>query len=221
LQNKEARKDPNPSGCKNTRTRAQNPKPVLTLTLAHPKSSKKEAYLTTRSSQLHGQAMPRLSSPGDPPSSHDRRIPSHPELGISSAPRCVGQLAAPSPLDGGALTSRRAHSPARRPAAAPHLLAAVAWRKEEEGEAAAGARGKCPRVRATRAPGVGFDPPKTPRDRRMRSDGRKSIAGAWAAYGPGGALLCRPRPRLRPGARPAAPRARLPRWAGPIWAGLG
>jgi hypothetical protein len=55
----------------------------------------------------------------------------------------------------------------------------------------------------------------------MRSDGQRSIAGARAAYGPGGERLSRPRPRLRPGARVSPPARAIARWAGPFWAVLG
>jgi hypothetical protein len=69
-----------------------------------------------------------------------------------------------------------------------------------------------------RSPGGGFVRPDV---RPMRSNGCGWFWRRWAPCGPGGALLCRPRPRLRPGARSAAPRARWPRWAGPHWAVLG
>jgi hypothetical protein len=90
--------------------------------------------------------------------------------------------------------------------------AAVARRKEER---LRGAKVNGLGFRATRSPG-GFDPPKSTRDRRLRLDGRGRSAGVRASYGPGGTPLSWPRPRLRPGARVSALRARLPRWAGPV-----
>jgi hypothetical protein len=75
--------------------------------------------------------MPRLRSPGGPPSSKDRDIPSSWGSRISIVLSRVGQLATSGPLDDGALTYRRAHSPARRPAAAPSPSVAVTRRKKE------------------------------------------------------------------------------------------
>jgi hypothetical protein len=44
---------------------------------------------------------------------------------------------------------------------------------------------------------------------------------SWASFGPGGAPLSRPRPRLRPGAQVSAPHAVDRVWAGPHWAVIG
>jgi hypothetical protein len=105
-----------------------NPNPNPT---PNPNRARNETYLATGSSQLQGIATPRLRSPGGPPSSKDRDIPSSSGSRISTVPSRSGQLATSGPLDDGALTYRRAHSPVRRPAAAPSLSVAVTRRKKE------------------------------------------------------------------------------------------
>jgi hypothetical protein len=78
-----------------------------------------------------------------------------------------------------------------------------AWKEED----ARGAKRECARVSGGRGSLELFDPPRSTRDRRSRSDGRGRSASVRAAFGPGGAQLSRPRPRLRPGARVSAPHA--------------
>jgi hypothetical protein len=170
LQNKNAKKDPNPSGCKNTRTRAQNPNPVLTLTLAQSpneqeRSRRKNPTLSpgapcSTGKPRRGSAAPAILRRHRTDAS--RAIPSS---WISTAPLCVGQRATPSPLDGGALTSRRARSPARRPAAAPSPRSPSRLRGREGGAAEEERREWLGFSREMRAIG-GFDPPKSTRDRR-------------------------------------------------------
>ena len=99
------------------------------------------------------------------------------------------------PLDGGTLSLGRASSPARGPAAAPlcctSRLSATALRKEErESKVTNG-----PRV-STGAAAAGF---LLGREAQTPVGYISTACSTRAGFSPGGRVISRPRPRLRPG----------------------
>jgi hypothetical protein len=169
---------------------------------------RKKILPPTGSSTLHGPAPPGPRRSGAPPTSDGPKHP-EPSRARGSPPRRDAWASLPPRARSTAVRSHPGERTRRR--GGPRRRHTFGRRRAEDrgggrsgcGEQERNALGLGRRAR----PGVGFDPPKPPRDRRMRSDGRKLIAGARAFLGPGGTPLSRPRPRLRPGARVGAARA--------------